>query len=233
MISCGKYDYIEQLKSLWQKTFGDSTAYINSFFDNMYRDENTLVYIEDKTIVSVLYIIEYEIPLETDKIKIAYLYALTTEPAFRGRGIMSRLIEKSFEIGIKRDYKLCVLIPSEASLFDYYRRFGFKECFSRTTITKHLSEIRRTASGEKELLLKKADCNKIWNAYIKSPFFGPECVVLSRQQNCFFIKELEREGGQAFLFDLKGKDDGYILLGQKGKELLIYETNSNAEIFCL
>ncbi len=229
MISCGKYEYTQQLKKLWQSTFGDSTAYINSFFDDIYQDENTLVYIENNAVVSALYIIEYEMPLKSDKIKIAYFYALATQPEYRGQGIMSRLIERAFESCAKRDYKLCVLIPSEASLFDYYRRFGFKECFYRTTVKKYLPEIR-TASGEKELLLKRAGFEKIWNAYINSIFFGPECVVLSKQQNDFFIKELTRDGGQAFVFDLKGKDDGYILLGHRDKELIIYETNAIAEI---
>lgn len=230
MITYGKPEYIGALKTLWHETFGDSMVYIDSFFDCVYKDENTLVCIKNNHPVSALYMVPYKMIQKTDKIKTLYLYALATAPEYRGQGIMSRLIELSLKIGIERGYMLCALIPSEDSLFGYYRKFGFESSFGRVKIIKRIMEIREASSGQKALSLKTADCEQIWNAYVCSRFYEQECIVLSKEQNRFYIKELEREGGQALIFDMEAENDGYLLLKSDGGELAVYETNATPDV---
>lgn len=230
MISYGKTEYIGELKALWRDVFSDGNEYINSFFESVYSDENTLVFVDNGKPVSMLYIVAYGMPIDNREIKVAYLYALATRPEYRGQKIMPRLLERSFEISRERGYALCALIPSEESLFGYYRKFGFEDTFSRAVITKSVREVKKAASGYEALPIKKADTDGIWNAYSKSRFYADQCVTLSKAQNGFYIKELERGGGRAFLFNMREENDGYMLLGQSGGTLTVYETNADISV---
>lgn len=230
MITFGKSAYTKELQALWQEAFGDSDEYLNAFFTSVYKDENTLVYVEGGRSAAALYIVPYTMPQKEGNIKIAYLYALATRPSFRGQGIMARLIERSFEICQKRGYRLLTLIPSERSLFDYYRRFGFEESFDRAVITKDIGAVRAAAVGAATLPLKKADADTVYDAYMKSGFYGSNCVVLTKEQNRFYIETLEREGGQALTFTVRGENDGYMLLALNGEELTVYETNADSAV---
>lgn len=258
MISFGKSEYIPDLKNMWHKIFGDSEDYLNSFFNKVYKNENTLVYVENNKVVSVLFMIPYKYVNSGKENEIVYLYALATDPAYRGRKIMSKLIQKSLTISTERGYALSVLIPAEDTLFSYYRQFGFEDYFEQVKIIKSIEEIENELSSNENLMQQgqmqvvqlqevqmqevkrkevkhkqiefiKADARQIYDAYSHSKIYMNEGVILSYQQNEFYIEELLKEGGQAFVFDLNRnrdrKEDGYVLLKFINDNLYIYETN--------
>ena len=238
MISYGKYEYIPALKIMWHKIFGDSESYLNSFFGKVYKDENTLVDIENGNVVSVLFMIPYKFIANGKETKIVYLYALATEPAYRGRKIMAKLIQKSLDLSAKRGYALSVLIPADDSLFEYYRQFGFEEYFERVLITKTIADIENEQTnkgfeiqeiGHIPMELIKADAKQIWATYSHSDIFASEGILLSEEQNEYYIEELKSEGGQAYVFKMAGNKDGYALLQLHDDNLLILETNVDAD----
>ena len=238
MISYGKSEYIPELKIMWHKIFGDSESYLNSFFNKVYVDENTLVDIENGNVVSVLFMIPYKFIANGKETEIVYLYALATDPAYRGRKIMSKLIQKSLDLSTERGYALSVLIPADDSLFEYYRQFGFEEYFERVLLTKTIADIEDEQTnkgfkiqevGHEQIELVMADAEQIWTAYAHSEIFSSEGIVLSREQNEFYLEELKSEGGQAYVFDMDGNKDGYALLQLLGDNLLVLETNVDAD----
>lgn len=224
MISYGKPEYIEDLKMLWRKTFCDSKTYVDLFFEKIYLAENTLVFVENDRVVSALYMIPYKLLKDGRENSIAYLYALATDPEFRGRKIMSMLITKSLDICKERNYALSVLIPAEDSLLGFYRNFGYEECFEQVKITKTLAEVREEAKNQIPADHIKADAGQIWNAYSRSRFFDSECVILSEEQNEFYIEVLEKEGGEAWLLKTGGKEY-YALLNRVKDNISVYETD--------
>ena len=242
MISYGKYEYIPALKIMWHKIFGDSESYLNSFFGKVYKDENTLVDIENGNVVSVLFMIPYKFIANGKETKIVYLYALATEPAYRGRKIMAKLIQKSLDLSAKRGYALSVLIPADDSLFEYYRQFGYEEYFERAMITKTIADIDKEQTNKEQtnkgfkiqeigntpMKLVKADAEQIWAAYSHSEIFASEGIILSKEQNEYYIEELKSEGGQAYVFKMSGDKDGYALLQLRDNNLLVLETNVDA-----
>lgn len=230
MIAYSKNEFINGLKTLWHDTFGDSEEYLNAFFYGVYKDENTLVYIKDKKPAAALYIIPYTMLYKSREIKVAYLYALATNPPYRGKGIMGELIEKSFEVCNNRGYSLITLIPSESSLFNYYERFGFKSAFNRTIIKKDIDEVKREAANNAPIRLKKCDAEMIFTAYSKSEFYKEQCVRINKEQNSFYVNELLRENGAAVVFNINGINDGYILFSQSKEKLIIYESNVNSSL---
>lgn len=242
MISFGKTQWIAELKSLWQDTFGDSDAYLAAFFAEQYRDENTLVYLEDGQPVSALYIIPYALQQGTEHYPMAYFYALATRPEYRGRGYMTRMLTQALALCRARDMALACLIPANEALFAYYEKFGFKAGFEMRTLSLTRMECYHE-SGDRTawplLNLHPATAAEFWQAYCLSPYYGPDAVQLSQAQNDFYMKTVLDEGGQLLRFDLPGaalperlpfqegrvEAGAYTIIQRRENELLIIESN--------
>ena len=67
------------------------------------------------------------VEIDTDFGPTAYLYAIATAAEWRGRGFAGGLIREAIDISRARGYKAVMLIPSNESLVEYYKRFGFGE----------------------------------------------------------------------------------------------------------
>lgn len=132
----------KQIIELWQTCFGDTPEFIDLFFGQVYQDENALVIEKEGKIVSALQMIPYTMNFYGKEIPIAYIAGVSTAPAERGKGLMGRLLQKTFEEMRKRGWVLAVLIPAEKWLFDYYKKNGFTTVFSYS-----LKQYETTPSG--------------------------------------------------------------------------------------
>lgn len=223
MIRFGKAEYVPAMKKLWQQVFGDSDAYLAAFFQQQYEDRNTLVYVADNKPVAALYMIPYKMRIASEVVDVVYLYALATAPSFRGQGIMSSLIERSFEIAYERGYVLSILIPAEKSLFDYYRRFGYETCFDKSTVTLDTAMLTKIVQTSEPMPLEKADAEQVWQIYEKSYLLADKCVLLSQRQNAFNIHQLEAENGGALVFDMKDEAKGYALVSFSDEKIHVHQ----------
>ncbi len=119
---------IEELRQdavkLWNEAFGDSEEYIN-FFHYSHDSCICLMLTDDDKLTSALYLIDGEL---CDK-KGYYLFAAATFENFRGRGHMSSLLKKAESFAKDNGKSFIALVPAEATLFDYYSRFGYKTAF--------------------------------------------------------------------------------------------------------
>ena len=230
---------VSELKQLWKEVFGDSDEYLHTFFEKVYREENTLVHTENGKIVSALYMIPYKMIIDGKMQDIIYLYALATDYKHRGRGIMSTLIEEAHKIGTDRGYTLSVLIPAEKSLFDYYRKFGYETCVRFTKTSMTIEEMKLTfgsrdcncvVNAESDSFeLHKANATEIWEAYFHSNYNQRDGIRLSQEQNEFYVNELVNEGGECVTFPMKDGSKGYALLKLVDKTLTIYESNVDSD----
>ena len=112
-----------ECRELWIEVFGDEREDVDRFLIDIHREDNLLTHSENGEVVAMLNIV----PIDTDYGPTAYLYAIATAPDFRGRGYAGALIKQAIDIARAREYKAVMLIPSEPSLIDYYKRFGFGE----------------------------------------------------------------------------------------------------------
>lgn len=110
-------DDSKQIVSLWAGVFGDSEEDIYFFLNNCIH-KSCLGYFKGETLVSMLFLVECSYCGK----KGAYMYAVCTQKDFRGRGYVSKLIERSKKSG----YDFLWLIPANDELFGFYERFGFK-----------------------------------------------------------------------------------------------------------
>ena len=111
-----------QLRALWQEAFGDEDAYLDIFFGTAFSRDRCLCAVEEGQVVSAVYWLDC---LCRGR-KLAYLYALATGEAFRGRGIASALMADVHSLLAGSGYRGAILSPGSESLFRFYRRMGYE-----------------------------------------------------------------------------------------------------------
>ena len=123
----------QQVWDMWKTVFGDSDDYMQLYFKYKYRNENTLIYIEDDKAVSSLQMLSYKFTFCGEVIPVQYLSGVCTLPEYRGKGYARELLLKSFEVAIERGIPLVILVPQEDWLLSFYTKFGFALAFDSGT----------------------------------------------------------------------------------------------------
>lgn len=131
---------IPRLKSLWREAFGDEDEYIDGFFSVAYSPERARAVRLDGKIAAALYWFDCELY----GTRVAYIYAVATFFAYRGRGLCSALMEDTHRHLRKSGYGGAVLVPVGPTLFGFYEKFGYRpfggiSAFSATAADKAAS----------------------------------------------------------------------------------------------
>ena len=139
-------DY-ENLKALWQTAFDDTEESLDYFFKTTVSPSRVLAVFENGNPVSALYMLESDILISGKTYSAYYIYAVTTHPDYRGKGLMKSLFEELFKVAKGRKIDYLFLVPEEEYLFKIYERTGFKNGFfySEKTIYKKDFETNQKA----------------------------------------------------------------------------------------
>ncbi len=129
MIKYANPDLSSQVYDMWKTVFGDPDSYMQIYFREKYRDENTLVYIQDDKPVSSLQMLPITFTFHHREIDAAYYSGLCTLPECRKKGFMSALIKKSFSELYDRKIPLALLVPQGEELISFYEPYGFVKTF--------------------------------------------------------------------------------------------------------
>lgn len=113
-----------QLRSLWQEAFGDGEAYLDLFFSTAFSPSRCRCAVEEGKVAAALYWLDCACRGR----KLAYIYAVATGEAFRGRGIATRLMEDTHAHLARLGYEGAVLVPGEGPLFGFYEKLGYRVC---------------------------------------------------------------------------------------------------------
>ena len=77
-------------RELWQLAFGDDGAYVDNFYQTYYKPERMLLLEEDGVVQSMTAWFDTQLVLPGEgRFRAAYLYAVATDPAARGRGLVA------------------------------------------------------------------------------------------------------------------------------------------------
>jgi GNAT superfamily N-acetyltransferase len=127
MISSGKDKYISALQALWKLCFPkDADTFIRFYFDEVYKNDETLVYLENGEPVAALQIIPYSVKNGEEIFPAGYISGAMTHPDFRRKRYMRELLLLSFDRMREQGFDYTFLIPQEKWLFDFYGKFGYK-----------------------------------------------------------------------------------------------------------
>lgn len=115
------------LTALWQVCFGDAKSEIEAFWH--IAKPTVFLAKENGRVVSMLCALFSPLIDSGGKSQTAaYLYALCTAPEYRGRGLCRGLLSFA-EKEMKKHAAYAALVPSEASLFDFYEKLGYRTAF--------------------------------------------------------------------------------------------------------
>ncbi len=118
-----------QVRDMWETCFGDPVNYMEVYFRRKYRNEDTLLYVEEGRALSSLQMLSYKFTFWGIEIPVIYLSGVCTLPGHRGKGYSRQLLLKSFEVAAERGVPLILLVPQEKWLLDFYSKFGFAQTF--------------------------------------------------------------------------------------------------------
>lgn len=114
----------EGLTALWTEAFDEPRESAEIFFASAFSPDRSMVCLEEASVIAGLYWFDC---LWGEK-KVAYLYAVATKKAHRGKGICRALMQKTHETLKENGYHGAILVPAEDSLFSFYGRMGYLPC---------------------------------------------------------------------------------------------------------
>lgn len=113
--------HIPALRQLWQEAFGDSDAFLDSFFSVGFDPQRCrCVLAEDQPVAMV-----YWFPQHWEVGKAAYLYAVATAKEARHRGFCAALMADTHALLGAQGYHGTVLVPANESLARMYEKMGY------------------------------------------------------------------------------------------------------------
>lgn len=109
------------IRHLWESVFGDSRRDVDSFLVRYYSPERSVVRYHGDRVTAMAHIV----PLTTQAGRTAYIYAVATDPAFRGRGLARSVVDECIARARRAGFDSVALIPAEESLKGFYAAAGF------------------------------------------------------------------------------------------------------------
>jgi predicted N-acetyltransferase YhbS len=175
IIKAPQVSNIPALRALWKDAFGDTDTVLDAFFQTAFSQKRSLCAIIEDEIVGMLYWFDCTYSNQ----KIAYLYAVATHKAYRGRGICHSLMDAAHQLLKERGYAGVILVPEEPHLFSFYERIGY-------TICAHNSIFHTTAAGEP---MEIRSISPAEYAALRKRFL-PKQSVLQEGENLLFLETL-------------------------------------------
>lgn len=109
------------LEALWAQAFGDPAEFIRDFFETAYDPGRCLCVTEGEKVLAALYWFD----CAWEGRPVAYIYAVATAEAARGRGLCRGLMERCLALLRARGYSGALLAPAGEALFRMYEKMGF------------------------------------------------------------------------------------------------------------
>lgn len=129
-------DRVGVLRMLWKQAFGDEDAFLDAFFSTGFSPERCRCALEGERLAAALYWLDCEL----EGRKIAYVYAVATDRAYRGRGICHGLMADAHGLLEARGYSGAVLVPGDPTLWSFYETMGYRPCTQIRTIYAHAGQ---------------------------------------------------------------------------------------------
>lgn len=132
--------HLPQQRSLWQSAFGDTDAFLDSFFRTAYAPERCRCILDEDRVTSILYWIDCAMENQ----RFAYIYAVVTHPDYRSQGLCRTLMADTHTLLTRQGYAGSILVPQKESLRQMYAGMGYENLGG-------LREFRCTAAGSVSL----------------------------------------------------------------------------------
>ena len=222
-----------QLKMLWKDLFNDDLEYIDWYFDNVYIEENTKIFLENNRVYGMLFENRYHLAIADEKFMGRYLVGVGVSSERRGEGIMKELLLESLSEAYRYGEEFIYLVPIDKKI---YERFGFSYI---SMLSKYKLDFSALSDLKKEFRIERIQNeNYEQTLLIKLKEFYKEVskeyyIKVAREEEDYrkILSEVFAENGSVYIsYDILGKINGYMsLIKPKNiyvKELLFKDKSS-------
>ena len=139
---------INSIKELYLSSFDEKPEAVELSFNRIFRPENCYIALDRGELIAMLHMLPTKINGKNSR----YLYAAATKEAYRGMGIMDGLVKAALSVYAP---EICVTLPAEESLYDYYKCFKFKPLKVQVAeLTRAEAESMAESCSEQELVVE-------------------------------------------------------------------------------
>lgn len=217
--SAGAAD-IPALKRLWKTCFGDEDAYIAFYFQNGYPSSRTLVLTADGVPVSMLTLMPVTLRTCSGTVQGEYVYAVATDPAGRGHGLMRELMEYAEAQSRQQKRAFLTLVPANPSLFQLYGKLGYTVCTTLGSV-----EISPAAPVSKAVKVTEVGKETYFEQRREWLAGMPGSLVFSDES--YLMAEMRCTGCKTVL--IQASETGFACFYTEEETLVIRETSLAAE----
>ena len=111
----------ESLRKLWKAAFGDSDDFLDMFYARGFAPHRCRCVFDGNRVAAVLYWFD----CLCQGRKLAYIYAVATDPAYRNRGLCRLLMEDTARHLKSLGYAGALLLPQDPGLRRMYEKMGY------------------------------------------------------------------------------------------------------------
>lgn len=206
-IRYAKGNDLENIKDIWDYCFGDEEAYVDYYFNNKYKPENTIIIEENDELMSSLQLNQYKINLNKKIYDISYIVGVSTYPNARGKGYMKDMMDFALNELYKKGQLVSLLMPIDYRL---YRKYGYEHCYDQIEYKLNIDDLK--------IFKINGDFEKIESYHIESmidihkEFLSNANGYVDRDKSYYenLFKEIKCENGHMYIH--KEEDyDGYII----------------------
>lgn len=122
----------EEMMQLWMDIFHDSPDYVRIVFDTYFTPENVVCRLDGDRLVAAMLGVPYTFGSAFGSLRGMYLCGLSTLPEYRGRGIMTEMMEEMQKRAAERGFAFTFLIPADEGLRCFYADRGYSPAMWRT-----------------------------------------------------------------------------------------------------
>ena len=166
--------HLQPLQRLWKEAFGDDDAFLENFFCRVFSPDRCRCVTVDDDVIAAVYWLDcrvYDKPL-------AYIYALATAKAHRGKKVGTALMEDTYALLKDLGYAGVLLVP-EDHLVKMYEGLGYHLC---TAIREFPCE-----AAEESLVLQQISAEEY--AALRRNYL-PDGSVIQEGENLQFLQTM-------------------------------------------
>ncbi|HBI91588.1 MAG TPA: GNAT family N-acetyltransferase [Terrisporobacter glycolicus] len=212
---------------IWNYCFNDGPKFTDYYFNNKYKNYNTIVVEEEANIVSSLQLNQYKIRLNDKEYETSYVVGVSTLPEARGRGYMKHIMNFTLNELYKKEQLVSILMPIDYRL---YRKYGYEHCYDQIEYEINIEDLGGFKSSGSLIKATSDHINEMIS--IERSFLENLNGKVIRDEDYYknLFKEIESEDGHIYIHRNE-ESDGYIIYFINGDNIFVrelYYKNLNA-----
>lgn len=123
---------LKETRELWKQSFGDDEAFMDMYFNHIYKSEYNITCQINHHVVAALQTLPYPMLYHGRELPTAYMSGVCVHPDYRRQDIGNNLMRQAHFSLYYKEAIFAALIPAEPWLYEWYGKCGYAQCITCT-----------------------------------------------------------------------------------------------------